>query len=176
MENTQSKRNDTHPCYYLRLLTPQTLNTLWYHCLFVSMAKKIKHVTCDAADLEPPCLMWEGWPSVWQVVLILPVESFTGWLTVKAISEWAHPGFLLIIQEKLIKVKGKNSAAAEMKNVLYCGFSSSLLFFRLAFLSPYVMLAESGSVVYYQFFWVVCMCVCVSECVCVCLSVCVSFM
>lgn len=48
-----------------------------------------------------------------------------------------------------------------MKNVLQRGFSASLLFSRLTFLSPYVMLAESGSVVNYEFFWVVCVCVCV---------------
>ncbi len=65
------------------------------------------HVTCDEADLDSLCSMWEGCYSVWWVLLILTVEPFRGWVTVRPIREWAHSGFLLIIQEKLIKVKGK---------------------------------------------------------------------
>ena len=96
------------------------------------------------------------WSSQW---------SLSGWVTASAIREWAHPGFLLIIQKKkLIKVKGKKklqralqiAAESDMKNVVCHGFSSSLLFLRLTFLSPYVMPAARGFVVIYEFCWVVC--------------------
>lgn len=117
------------------------------------------------AVLDWLCFMWEECQSVWWAVLILTVEPFRGWVTVRAIREWAHLGFVLIIQEKLIKVKGKTltcspmAAASDMKNVLYHGFSSSLLFLRLTFLSPYVMLAVG--LWWFMNFSVWCVCVCV---------------
>lgn len=57
-------------------------------------------------------------------------------------------GILLIVQEKLITRRGKTliTAAADMKNVLYWGFSAPL-FLSLTFLSPYVILASQ---------WVLC--------------------
>lgn len=61
------------------------------------------------------------------------------------------------MQEKLIKVKGKLSLRVQLNQIWICSapWIFSLTFVSETFLSPYVMLAESGSVVIYEFEWCV---------------------